>query len=57
VELRNHRRHRNDHGRDRRNRLTGGGTTGTVTLNLDTTKVPQLAAANTFFNNQSITGI
>ena len=28
--------------------LTGGGTTGTVTLNLDTTKVPLLAAANTF---------
>jgi len=28
--------------------LTGGGTTGTVTLNLDTTKVPTLAGANTF---------
>lgn len=28
--------------------LTGGGTSGTVTLNLDTTKVPQLAASNTF---------
>jgi TGF-beta propeptide len=28
--------------------LTGGGTSGTVTLNLDTTKVPLLAAANTF---------
>jgi hypothetical protein len=28
--------------------LTGGGTTGSVTLNLDTTKVPLLAAANTF---------
>ena len=28
--------------------LTGGGTTGSVTLNVDTTKVPQLAAANTF---------
>jgi hypothetical protein len=36
--------------------LTGGGTTGTVTLNLDTTKVPRLAAANTFTNNQTITG-
>jgi hypothetical protein len=28
--------------------LTGGGTSGTVTLNLDTTKVPLLAASNTF---------
>jgi len=28
--------------------LTGGGSGGTLTLNLDTTKVPQLAAANTF---------
>src|SRR5208282_274153 len=28
--------------------LTGGATIGTVTLNLDTTKVPQLATANTF---------
>lgn len=36
--------------------LTGGGTTGTVTLNLNTTKVPQLAAANTFTTAQSITG-
>ena len=36
--------------------LTGGGTTGTVTLNLDTTKVPQLSTANTFTGNQSITG-
>lgn len=36
--------------------LTGGGTTGTVTLNLDTTKVPQLAAANTFTGNQTVTG-
>jgi trimeric autotransporter adhesin len=31
--------------------LTGGGTSGTVTLNVDTTKVPQLAAANTFTAN------
>jgi len=37
--------------------LTGGGTTGTVTLNLDTTKVPQLATANTFVGNQSVAGI
>jgi trimeric autotransporter adhesin len=36
--------------------MTGGGTSGTVTLNLDTTKVPQLAAANNFTNNQTITG-
>ena len=28
--------------------LTGGGTGGTVTLNLDTTKIPTLAGANTF---------
>jgi hypothetical protein len=28
--------------------LTGGGNTGTVTLNLDTSKVPTLAASNTF---------
>jgi hypothetical protein len=34
--------------------LTGGGTTGKVTLNLDITKVPQLAAANTFTNNQAV---
>ena len=36
--------------------LTGGGTSGTVTLNLDTTKVPLLAAANNFTANQTITG-
>jgi hypothetical protein len=36
--------------------LLGGGTTRTVTLNLDTTKVPQLATANTFTANQTITG-
>jgi len=36
--------------------LTGGGKSGTVTLNLDTTKVPQLKAANTFSGNQSVTG-
>lgn len=36
--------------------LTGGGTLGNVTLNLDTTKVPLLAAANNFTNNQTVTG-
>jgi len=36
--------------------LTGGGTSGKVTLNLDTTQVPQLAAANIFTNNQTIEG-
>jgi hypothetical protein len=36
--------------------LTGGGTSGTVTLNLDTTKVPLLAAANTFTGNQTVNG-
>jgi len=34
--------------------LTGGGTSGTVTLNLDTTKVPLLASANTFTQPQQI---
>jgi hypothetical protein len=34
--------------------LTGGGITGNVTLNLDTTKVPQLASANTFTAAQTI---
>lgn len=36
--------------------LTGGGKTGAVTLNLDTTKVPTLDSANTFTGNQTITG-
>jgi hypothetical protein len=36
--------------------LTGGGTSGKVTLNLDTTKIPQLGTANTFTGNQSVTG-
>jgi len=36
--------------------LTGGGTSGNVTLNLDTTKVPLLATANTFTANQTIDG-
>jgi hypothetical protein len=34
--------------------LTGGGSSGNVTLNLDTTKVPQLAAANTFTNVNAV---
>jgi hypothetical protein len=39
--------------------LTGGGAValgGTTTLNLDTTKVPQLNVANTFTGNQTIKG-
>jgi len=36
--------------------LTGGGSSGTVKLNLDTTKVPQLATANTFTANQTVNG-
>jgi hypothetical protein len=36
--------------------LTGGGTSGNVTLNLNTAKVPQLATANTFTGNQTIDG-
>jgi hypothetical protein len=36
--------------------LTGGGTSGNVTLNLNTAKVPLLAAANTFVGNQTVTG-
>ncbi|MGO9273995.1 MAG: beta strand repeat-containing protein, partial [Terriglobia bacterium] len=36
--------------------LTGGGTSGPVTLSLDTSKVPQLAAANTFTGNQTVSG-
>jgi hypothetical protein len=36
--------------------LTGGGTTGAVTLNLDVTKVPLLAATNTFTGNQTVNG-
>ena len=34
--------------------LTGGGTSGKITLNLDTTKVPELAANNTFSGAQTI---
>ncbi len=36
--------------------LTGGGTAGNVILNLDTTKVPVLAAANTFTMQQTVAG-
>jgi hypothetical protein len=36
--------------------LTGGGSSGSVTLSVDTTKVPQLNAANTFTGNQTING-
>jgi hypothetical protein len=37
--------------------LTGGGTSGNVTLNLNTANVPLLAAANTFTGNQTVNGI
>jgi hypothetical protein len=36
--------------------LTGGGTTGTVTLNLNTAEVPLLTAANVFTGNQTVNG-
>ena len=36
--------------------LTGGGSSGAVTLNLDPTKVPMLAAGNTFSGNQTVNG-
>jgi hypothetical protein len=36
--------------------LTGGGTTGTVTINVDTTRVPLLASANHFTASQSVAG-
>jgi hypothetical protein len=36
--------------------LTGGGTSGIVTLNVDTTKIPQLGANNTFSGTQIISG-
>jgi hypothetical protein len=39
--------------------LTGGGAVslgGSTTLSIDTTKIPQLGAANTFTNNQTING-
>jgi len=36
--------------------LTGGGSTGNVTLNLDTTKVPQLATVNNFSSNDNFAG-
>jgi hypothetical protein len=36
--------------------LTGGGTSGSVTLNVNTALVPQLGAANTFTGNQYVNG-
>ena len=36
--------------------LTGGGTSGKVTLNVDTTKVPQLGVSNTFTGLQNFDG-
>lgn len=36
--------------------LTGGGTSGAVTVSLDTTKIPQLNAANTFTASQRVLG-
>jgi hypothetical protein len=36
--------------------MLGGGTSGAVTLGLDTTKVPQLNTANTFTGNQTVNG-
>lgn len=36
--------------------LTGGGTSGNVTLNVDTTKTPQLNIANNFTASQSVSG-
>ena len=36
--------------------LTGGGNSGSVTLNLDTTKVPQLNTANNFTASQMFNG-
>ena len=36
--------------------LTGGGSSGSVTLNLDTTKVPLLAGGNSFSGNQTVNG-
>ena len=36
--------------------LTGGGTSGSITLNVDTTKVAQLSANNTFTGNQTVNG-
>jgi len=36
--------------------LTGGGTSGNVTLNLDATKIPLLNVSNTFTGNQTVSG-
>jgi len=46
----------NDHGVIAGTDLTGGGLTGTVTLNVDTTQVPQLATANSFAATQTVNG-
>ncbi len=37
--------------------LTGGGTSGSVTLNVDISKVPLLASNNAFLGNQSVAGV
>ena len=36
--------------------LTGGGTSGNITLNVDTTQIPQLNIGNTFTGNQTVNG-
>ena len=36
--------------------LLGGGTSGNVGLSLDTSKIPELAASNTFTGNQTVNG-
>jgi hypothetical protein len=36
--------------------LSGGGSSGNITLSVDTTKVPQLAASNAFTGNQAVNG-
>ncbi len=36
--------------------LTGGGTSGTITLSIDTTTIPQLASSNTFSGIQTVNG-
>ena len=43
-----------DHGRNCGNGRPGGGAGGTVMLNVDTTKVPQLGTTNTFMATQAI---
>ena len=56
VGVRDNQWHGNNYGVIAGTDLTGGGTSGSVTLNLDTTKVPQLAVSNTFTGNETITG-